>query len=98
MIKAGIGLAAVAALGAYFLNGERGEKNRQMAAGWVLRMKSEVLKKVEGVKEINKEEYYRIVDEIAQRCAKLGKIGAAELEHLTKELKGAWAHLNKRLG
>jgi len=97
MIEAGIGLAAIAALGAYFLYGKSGAQNRGKVAGWMLKMKGEVLEKVEELKEVNKEEYYRIVDEASARYAKLGKAGAAELKHLTEDLKSAWKHLSNTL-
>jgi len=97
IIGAGIGVAAVAALGTYFLYGERGEKNRQMIAGWILKMKGEIMDKVEEVKELNETEYYKIVDEVSARYAKLGKVGADELKHLTADVKGAWKHLSKEL-
>ena len=99
-IIAGIGMAAIAALGTYFLYGKRREKKHRIIAGWMLRMKGEVLEKVEEIKELNKElnkeEYYKIVDEISARYAKLGKVGAAELKHLTAELKGSWANISKQ--
>ena len=97
IIGAGIGVAAIAALGTYLLYGERGEKNRQIVSGWILKMKGEVLEKVEEIKDLNKEEYYKIVDEVSARYAKLGKVGAEELKHLTVELKNAWEHLSKEL-
>lgn len=97
LIGAGVGVAALAALGTYLLYGERGEKNRQAIAGWMLKLKGEVLEKAEEVKDLNKDEYYKIVDEISGRYAKLGKVGAGELKHLTGELKSAWEHLNKEL-
>jgi hypothetical protein len=97
IIGAGVGVAAIAALGTYLLYGERGEKNRQLVAGWILKMKGEVLEKVEEVKDLNREEYYKLVDEVAGRYAKLGKVGAGELKHLTTELKTAWKHLSKEL-
>ena len=97
MIGAGVGVAALAALGAYLFYGEHGAKNRQTVAGWMLKMKGEVLEKVEEIKDLNKEEYYKIVDEVSGRYAKLGKVGAGELKHLTGELKSAWEHLNKEL-
>lgn len=97
MIEAGIGVAAIAALGTYLLYGERGEKNRQIVSGWILKMKGEVLEKVEEIKDLNEEEYYKIVDEVSTRYAKLGKVGAGELKHLTGELKNAWGHLRKEL-
>ncbi|HBB67628.1 MAG TPA: hypothetical protein DCZ93_10100 [Elusimicrobia bacterium] len=97
MIEAGIGLAALAALGTYLLYGKRGAENRERISGWMLKLKGEVLEKAEEIKELNEEEYYKIVDEVTARYAKLQKVGAEELKHLTGELKGAWAHLNREL-
>ena len=97
MIEAGLGLAVIAALGAYFLYGKNGERNRGKIAGWTLKMKGEVLEKVEELKELNEEDYYEIVDEVSARYAKLAKVGAAELQRLTEELKGAWGHLSAQL-
>ncbi|MCX5793695.1 MAG: hypothetical protein NTY45_15975 [Elusimicrobia bacterium] len=97
MLEVGVGLAAIAALGAYFLSGKRGVQNREKIAGWMLKMKGEVLEKVEEIKQLNKAEYYKIVDEVSARHAKLGKVGAAELKNLTKDLKGAWEHMSRQL-
>jgi hypothetical protein len=97
MIEAGIGLAAVAALGAYFFYGKRGDQNREKVAGWMLKMKGEILEKVEDIKELNEAEYYKLVDETSARYASLKKVGADELKHLTEELKGAWKHISEQL-
>lgn len=94
---ASLGVAAIAALGTYLMYGERGEKNRQLIAGWTLKMKGEVLEKVEEVKELSEEEYYRIVDEISARYARLGKASAEELRRLTADLKGAWDHISREI-
>lgn len=97
LIGAGIGLAAVAAAGAYFLYGERGAKNREKISGWTLRMKGEVLEKVEALKAIDREAYTELVDKVAARYAKLEKVSAGELRRLTVELKNAWSHISKNL-
>ena len=97
LIGAGIGLAAVAAAGTYFLYGDRGAKNRKMIAGWSLKMKGEVLEKVEDLKAIDREAYHELVDKVATRYAKLEKVSATELRHLTVELKNAWANISKKL-
>jgi len=98
MIEAGIGLAAIAALGAYFFYGKSGERNREKVSGWMLKMKGEILEKVEEFKERNEEEYCKSVDEVSAHYARLGKVGAAELSHLTHELKSAWRHLSGASG
>ena len=97
MIGAGIGLAAITALGAYFLHGKSGAQNREKIAGWMLKMKGEILEKVEDIKGLNEAEYYKIVDETSARYASLKKVGADELKHLTAELKGAWKHISEQL-
>ncbi len=97
VIGAGIGLAALAAIGAYFLTGKRGAKNREIIAGWTLKMKGEILEKVEKVKAMDREDYEKIVDEVAAKYAKLEKVGAAELKSLSAELKQGWAHLAKKM-
>ena len=97
LIGAGIGLAALTAVGTYFMYGKRGAENRRKIAGWMLKMKGEVLEKVEELKEVNKEAYFKMVDETATRYYRLERVGASELKHLTEELKGAWVHLGKQL-
>ena len=97
LVGAGLGVAAIAALGTYLMYGERGEKNRKLIAGWVLKMKGEVLEKVEEAKDLGEDEYYRIVDEVSARYGKLGKVGAEELKHMTVELKGAWERISREL-
>ena len=95
ILGAGVGLAALAAAGAYFLRGEQGSRNRKMIRGWALKMKGEVLEKLEKAKKIDRGTYLRMVDNVAERYAKLESISAAELQHLTVELKNAWAHIDK---
>lgn len=95
VIEAGVGLAAIAALGTYFLTGKKGAENREKISGWMLKMKGEVLEKVEEVKEINQEEYYKIVDEVSAHYATLGKVSADELKHLKEDLKNAWEHIKQ---
>ncbi|MDD5209913.1 MAG: hypothetical protein PHV36_11035 [Elusimicrobiales bacterium] len=97
VIGTGIGLAALAAIGTYFLYGKNGEKNREAIRGWTLKMKGEILEKIEDLKEIKKEDYYKLVDEVAARYERLEKVGAEDLKRLTKDLKGAWEHMNKEL-
>ena len=97
VIGAGIGVAALAAIGAYFLTGKTGEKNRDVIRGWTLRMKGEVLEKIEDLKELKKEDYYRLVDEAAARYERMERVGTEDLKRLTKDLKGAWEHISKEL-
>jgi hypothetical protein len=89
------GLAAVAAVGAYFLYGEKGVRNRQKIRGWALKMKGDVLEKIESMKKIDRDTYLRLVDKVSDRYARAENISAAELRHLTVELKNAWTEIGK---
>jgi len=89
---AGFGTAAVvAAAGAYFLSGKVGAKNRKMISGWVLKMKGEVLEKVENLKEMNADAYHRLVDQVAEHYVKVKGVNSSELGLLVKELKSFWS-------
>ena len=97
LLGAGIGLAALAAAGTYFLYGKRGSKNREAIEGWALQLKGEVLEKMEQLKDINQEAYNGLVDDVAARCGKAKNIGAADLKRITGDLKNAWAHIGEQL-
>lgn len=97
IMKTGLSLAALAAIGTYFLYGERGAKNRERVKGWALKMKGEVLEKVERVKDINEDTYYKVVDAVALRYKRLKRTSAAEVNRLSKELKRAWTHVKKQV-
>jgi uncharacterized phage-associated protein len=96
-IGAGIALAAVAAAATYFLTGKRGRENREKIAAWTLDMKAEVLRRMRQLKLLNREAYHTVVDEVAARYQRVGRVSASELEHLTRELKGAWTHISRQL-
>lgn len=97
MIGAGIAVAAIAAAATYFLTGKRGAENREKIATWTLKMKGEVLEKMKKMKDINKEKYYTLVDEVAKRYERVGRVSAEEMKHLTAEVKNAWTHISKQL-
>jgi gas vesicle protein len=97
IIGAGIGLAAVAAAGAYFFGGKRGEKNREKVAEWATKMKEDVMHRMKDLKEINKDKYDQIVDETAAKYRKATKISAAEIKFAASEVKKAWSHISEHL-
>lgn len=97
VIGAGIGLAALAAAGTYFLYGKRGAKNREAIAGWALQLKGEVLEKMEKLKHLNRASYDKLVEETAERFGRVKNVGAEELKVLTADLKSAWSHIGKEL-
>ena len=97
LIGAGIGLAALAAAGTYFLYGKRGAKNREAIAGWALQLKGEVLSKLEKIKHVNQQVYNEIVEETAEKFGRVKDVGAAELKVITADLKNGWTAIEKEL-
>jgi len=97
MIGAGIGMAALAAAGAYFLYGRKGAKNRERVAGWALQLKGEVLEKMENLKGLDQKAYDKLVDETADRYGRVKRVSASELKNIAVDLKKAWSHIDKQL-
>ncbi len=96
MVGAGIGAAVLAAAaGAYFLYGKDGAKHRKKVRSWALRVKAEVMDRMEGMKEMTEEAYYSILDNVQQKYATLKEIPADELIALMGELRGHWKNLKR---
>ena len=97
VVRAGIGMAALAAAGAYFLYGKKGARNRETIAGWALQLKGEVLEKMEKLKDLDQKAYNKLVDETAARYGRVKRVSASELKNITADLKNAWAHIGEQL-
>jgi hypothetical protein len=92
----GAGLAALAA-GAYFFLGPKGKKHQKQMRGWMVKMKGEVLEKLEEAKEITEPIYNDIVDSVAKTNAVAGKIPQTEIKALAGDLKRQWRSLSRSL-
>lgn len=88
------GVAALAAAG-YFLFGPEGKKNRHKLKGWMVKMKGEIIEKMEMVKHVTEPIYNDIVDTVAVGYANSGKASKAEVSKLAKELKTHWKSISK---
>ncbi len=84
-----VGLAALAAAG-YFVLGPEGKKNRKQIKGWSLRMKGDVLEKLEKLKDVTPEVYNGIIDEVSTKYGKLKHISADEISEIAIDLKKHW--------
>ena len=93
----GLGIAVLAAAGTYYLYGKNGAKNRRKVKGWMLKVKGEVLDKLEGLKDINREKYDEIVDKATKKAKRIKKVTAPELKRLNQDLKRAWTKIAKEL-
>jgi hypothetical protein len=94
VVAVGAGVVALAAA-SYFFFGPEGKKNRNNLKGWMVKMKGEVIEKMEDAKEMTEAAYERIVDSVAAKYAKAGKISEAEIRLFAGLLKQQWKGIVK---
>lgn len=90
------GLAALAA-GSYFIFGPQGKKNRKAIKGWSLKMKGEVLEKIEKLKEVTPELYNKVIDEVSAKYAKAKGVSEEEVAMLVSDMKKHWRAISNDL-
>jgi len=90
----GAGVIAVAAA-SYFFFGPEGKKNRHAMKGWMVKMKGEIIEKMEESKDMTEAAYEKIVDAVSAKYAKAGKISEAEIRLFAGLLKQQWKGIVK---
>lgn len=90
----GASLAGLAA-SAYFLFGPKGKKHRQQAKAWAIKMKGEVVGKLEAAREITEPVYLEIIDTVAREYKKGKKASQPEIDALAADLKKHWNSMSK---
>lgn len=90
----GASLAGLAAT-AYFFFGAKGKKNRQQAKAWAIKMKGDVVEKLEAVREITEPIYTEIIDAVSKEYKKSKKASQDEIEALATDLKRHWKSISK---
>lgn len=88
----GMGIGALSAA-AYVLFGPEGKKNRKKITGWSIKMKGEVIEKLEAAKEITEPVYHDIVEKVSQKYAKLKNVDEAELALVVADIRKQWKHM-----
>ncbi len=86
----GAGLVAAAAIGAYFLAGKDGAKNRKAVKGWMLKAKGEVLEKLENLESVSQEAYEKAVQEVTARYQNMKQVDPQDFAALMMEMKKYW--------
>lgn len=93
VVAIGAGIAALGAASYYFF-GPKGKAHRDQLKGWMLKMKAEIVEKLEDSKEVTEEAYTKIIDSISAKYAKLGKVDTSELEAYVAKLKKGWKEIS----
>ena len=92
MVAVGAGIAALSAA-AYVLFGPEGKKNRKAIRGWAVKMKGEVIEKLENAKEITEPVYHDIVNKVSDKYSKLKNVDAEELAKAIEDLRKQWKNM-----
>lgn len=90
----GASLAGLAAT-AYFFFGPKGKANQKHAKAWAIKMKADVIGKLEAAKKITEPIYHEIIDAVAKEYAKGKKAGQSEVKALAQDLKKHWNIIGK---
>lgn len=85
----GASLAGLAAT-AYFFFGPNGKKHQKNAKAWAIKMKGDVIEKLESAKEVTEPIYNNIIDTVANKYTKGTKATQEEINELAKDLKKHW--------
>jgi hypothetical protein len=96
-IMIGAGAAALAA-GIYFFQTKQGKRNAKKLKGWMVRMKGEVLEKLEEAEEVTEPVYRGIVDTVANAEIVASKIPRSEILALATDLKRQWNMIRRMSG
>lgn len=96
MVAVGAGVAALAAASYYFF-GPSGKKNRDKLKGWMIRMKGEIIEKLESSKEVTEKIYHQIVDSVARSFSKNSTVTEAEVKMYAQALKNQWKNISQAL-
>jgi uncharacterized membrane protein YfbV (UPF0208 family) len=95
---AGLAALAAAAAGVYFLYGSKdATKNRKKITSWSLKMKAEVLEKIEKLKDIDDKVYNEIVETVSAKYLALKNTDNADVEAIKKELSSHWKAIKNKI-
>jgi hypothetical protein len=89
----GASLAGLAAT-AYFFFGPKGKKRREHAKAWAIKMKGDVVERLEKAREITQPIYHEIIDTVAKEYKKGKKASQPEIVALAQDLKKHWKSMS----
>jgi hypothetical protein len=90
----GTAVAALAA-GVYFLNTPQGKRRVKSMKGWMVKMRGEVLEKLESLEEVTEPIYRNTVDAVANAEMLARKIPRSEILTLSRDLKRQWNSIKR---
>lgn len=95
-VAIGAGLAGIAA--AYFFLGPKGKIHQKNTKAWAIKMKADVVEKLEEARDMSEPVYHQIIDSIAKEYEQKMKVGSEEIQLLAQDLKKHWKTISKEAG
>jgi len=90
--------SAIAAIGiTAFLKTAKGKKAKKEIEKLAKDFKKDLLAKVKKIKEISKEKYEKIVDELSDFYLRVKKVKEEDLKEIVAFLKSKWPQIEKKL-
>jgi gas vesicle protein len=89
----GASLAGLAA--AYFFLSPKSKKNLENTKSWVIKMKGDVVEKLEQAREMSETIYNEIIDSVAAKYEKNLKSSPEEIRELAQDLKTHWQAISR---
>jgi hypothetical protein len=94
LVILGASLAGLAA-SAFFFFGPKGVKNQKHAKAWAIKMKGDVVEKLEMADEVSEAAYQEIIDSVAAEYKKGMKAGDEEINALAQDMKKHWKTISR---
>ena len=92
----GAGLAGIAA--AYFFLGPKGKIHQKKTKAWAIKMRADVVEKLEEARDMSEPAYHQIIDSVAKEYERKAKVGREEIQSLANDLKKHWKLISKEAG
>lgn len=95
-VLVGAGLIAGAALAAYLMTPSKERKKAEAKIKkWTRDMQKEVAGRAKAIKNLSRDKYEEIVDDVAPKYEALRDVSATEIETFARELKAHWNNISK---
>lgn len=96
VVAIGAGVAALAAASYYFF-GPEGKKNQKKMKGWMIKMKGDIVDKMEDAKDMSEAAYHNIIDTVSATYQKNKKVAATDVADYVAILKKQWRGISGSL-
>ncbi len=96
-VAIGAGVVALSAA-AYLLFGPEGKKHRKDLRSWMVKMKADVMEKMEETKELSEETYHDILDVVEAKYRSMKDVSQDALKKEVAELKKNWKNMKRNAG